>query len=118
MTRILFAVWHLSARGWWWAAPLVYLGAWGLPEATLRLLHAPETPLARGMRALCFLAAAWSLTALARKRRVHVLRFIFDPDEGRVTRLPWSDVFLGVTLAQWAWLALPLSGWALLRVAG
>ena len=116
MLQILRGMWHLSTRGWWWAAPLAYVAAWGLPEAILRLAHAPETPFARGLRVACFAAAALTLLAVARRRRVHALRFVFDPVEDRLTKLPWSDVFLGVTLAQWAWLALPLSLWALARV--
>ncbi len=114
--KLLRGIWILSARGWWWAAPLVYLAAWGLPEAAVRLLHSAESPLVRATRVACFCAAAAGLLTLARKRRTKPLRYIYDPQEGRVTRLPWTDRFLAVTLAQWAWLALPLCGWALVRV--
>jgi len=114
--NLLVGSWRLMTRGWWWAAPLAYLAAWGLPEAAVRMLHAEETLLVRAARVACFLAAGALLLAIDRRRRRLSLRFIFDPDADAVTRIPWTDRFLAVTLAQWAWLALPLCGWALVRV--
>jgi hypothetical protein len=114
----LVVMWRMMMRGWWWAAPLAFLASWGLPEAGARALNTAETPLVRTARAACFLAAGALLLLLDRRRRRLSLRFIFDPDADAVTRIPWTDRFLAVTLAQWAWLALPLCGWALVRVVG
>ncbi len=116
--RIAAGVWKFSLLSWWWAAPVAYFTAWGLPEWSVRRMGTAETPLTRGVRVACFAAAALALLLAARLRRGREVHYVFDPAQGRVILLPWSDRFLAVSLAQWAWLALPLSAWAVLRVVG